>query len=189
MATPMKPTIILLIPIFFAPITSLSQDQLTMGVFSVGGSLSYSSSKATYTGMFNDGYTKTQLSTLQPSIYYFVLDRLQIGLSWYYMFDQSRYYLNSGEERGAVMTKRVAYGLGTRYYWPIAEHAVFVGAAFQYRRVLDEFIGRDYLGEIGSDIFLSHSVAVEVTLQYDKSNWDTEQDIDLLAGLGLRYFF
>ena len=110
-------------PIFALLLTfatwSTTMAQTERGVYSLGGSISYASSKISYS-LYES--TTTVLS-LSPTCSYFVLDHLEITLApAYETADAPTSTLFPG---GSVTD--VAVRLGFRYYYPLEDFALFVG--------------------------------------------------------------
>jgi hypothetical protein len=173
----------------FISVCASAQEQLAKGVISVGGSLSYMTAKMNYTsGRFEGLYTKTRQTSLTPSFAIFVLNRLQIGASWGYMFYKSTLYNADGSGGSSALSKQRNYGFNGRYYYPLDDHALFVGAGYVYFVSLDDYVGRSFTGEIGMNLFFSKSVAVEPSIQYINSPLQNTSENAMMIAIGFRYF-
>jgi len=166
-----------------------AQEQLAVGIMSVGGSLSYMTSKTNYTSGFYQGlYAKSRQTSLTPSFAVFVLERFQIGASWGYMFYKSTLYDADGSGGSSILVKQRNYGLNARYYYPLGTHALFAGAGFVYFVNLDDYVGRSFTGEVGMELFISRSVAVEPSIQYINSPLQETNENAMMIAIGFRYF-
>lgn len=103
--------------------------QTTKGTFLLGGSLSFQSGKSKYnysSSTFNSESKSTSFS-IRPSISYFVIDQLAVGLVMPYSYTKIK--------SDGVQSTGTTYTIGpvVRYYFPLGDQwAVFPEVAYSY---------------------------------------------------------
>lgn len=164
----MKPIKLLFIATLFFTITANAQ--ITQGNWMVGGSGSFKS----YTGKrFDNGNIfKYNFTEISPNIGYFFIDKLVVGTKINLTFTKSL----------DVLDKSYNIGPFIRYYFlkPENQINVFAQANFGYGEYINDdnskFSTRNYGFKVGPVIYLNSSVALEMGLEYNKSNENSTLD-------------
>ena len=166
-------------------VNAQAQDQLKKGVYSLSGSLSYSSSSSSSIGNEND----EQDITLLPRASLFVFDRVEgsLGLGYSYYIVKSSY--ESVEYRRTALL----LSLGVRYYFLSGKIAPFVGADGGMYWTSSE--GRTYSKPVsnygligGIEIFISQAAAIEPALVYSRYSDEFASGSEFSISLGVKYF-
>ena len=184
--------IICLVVLLFAE--SPAQDQIKQGVYSLGGSFSYSSATTKYT---NDEFTNSTYA-LAPSISYFFIDQCELSFSVGYTVSSEKYsgsiIFYSNPER---KNKNLDLSLGMRFYFPLGKVAPFIGASGQiswttpYYESSQPFMPptTGYTLTGGLEIFIAQSAAIEPAVVYEKTRYDAQSSSNVvLIGIGVKYF-
>ncbi len=162
----MKNLITLLLIIISMNLFSQVEKPITKGNFLIGGSASggYYSQKYTYSSSSTANTTSAIDASLYPSIGYFIIDGLAVGLS-----------LNASISEGLKENKysSLGFGLGPfiKYYTPIG---LFVGSKFNYSLSSAKFDSKKFYNdnsinvspEVGYAYFINSKVAIETSLNY-----------------------
>jgi hypothetical protein len=185
----MRQVIIISAAVMVASI-SFAQEQIKQGVYSLGGSIGYSST--TIPDPFDDTYPADEMDqsfyTFMPSANYFVVDRLEVQLGLNYSFRSTKGRYDQLKEFDAGVN------LGVQYYFPLGKVAPFVGGggmvswsnSYWGDQQASLFGGPSTTGyylTAGLDIFISEAAAIEPAIRYTKIDVATT-----FAGIGIRYF-
>jgi outer membrane protein W len=182
-------SIICILTIFLGK--SFAQDQIKQKVYSLGGSIYYSSNTEEDP---HSSYDQS-LYVVIPSISYFVVDQCELSVSIGYIrstttFSGSSLTTSSSESKW----NSLALGLGIRYYLPAGKISPFIGASGGVNWISSQ--GESYSTPTayysltgGLEIFISASAAIEPALVYSKYHY-SEQDSrsSLQVGIGVKYF-
>lgn len=151
--------------------TGVANAQITKGNWMVGGSGSFKS----YTSKrFDNGNNtfKYNFTEISPNIGYFFIDKLVVGTKINLTFTKSL----------DVLDKSYNIGPFIRYYFlkPENQINVFAQANFGYGEYINDdnskFPTRNYGFKVGPVIYLNSSVALEMGLEYNKSNENSTLD-------------
>ena len=166
---------------------SFAQDQIKHGVYSLGGSISYSSLTMKY---LND---ETTISTyaIAPSISYFFIDQCELSFDVGYTVTSGDYFETPAK------SKSLALALGMRFYFPLGTVAPFLGASGQISWTTPYFdssqpfqspiTGYNITG--GLEIFIAPSAAIEPAVVYSRTRIDAQYSRNVfLVGIGAKYF-
>jgi outer membrane protein W len=159
--------------------------QTSKGSFLLGGSMGFTTNTNTSYGMLygiNGGPYETKFFsiTAQPSVSYFIIDRLAVGLITPYSYSRTK-SKNSLDIEMKSTTKTYSVGPTVRYYFPLgSQWAIFPEVSYSYgwtwNKVPDLTLGnpdpvwtyrkwtdktRSFQGGVGLVYFLNQSVGVE----------------------------
>ncbi|OGU28610.1 MAG: hypothetical protein A2057_17130 [Ignavibacteria bacterium GWA2_35_9] len=160
------------------------EDALKQGVYSLGGSLSFSYSKNTY----SEGTSKQSYFSLAPSLNYFVIDHLLIGGNVSFQYSENEYSSNSFNSKN--INRSFGIGPDIRYYFLMSNINPFIGAGFNYFKAIgEEFEIKEYMVIAGINYFLSSNAAIEPYLAYSITSVSSDQDINSFSiGIRMNYF-
>ena len=150
-----------------------SYGQTSKGSFLLGGSMGFSSNtNTTYATNSASSEDKSFSITAQPSISYFIIDRLAVGLITPYSYSRTKY--EPVQDLDVKLTiKTYSVGPTLRYYFPLGNQwAIFPEVSYSYGWIW------------GSTPYFSAFVPTP-TVTYVKS---TEKTRIFLGGVGLVYF-
>ncbi|MCK9211751.1 MAG: porin family protein [Ignavibacteriaceae bacterium] len=162
------------------------QDALKQGVYSLGGSVSYSYSKNTMQGEI----TKQSNIIVAPSLNYFLIDNLLVGCNIslnYYELE----YSTSPSNKFKNIYRHYGIGPSVRYYFPGNEVVPFVGLSDNYfKEISSKQEGNRISATAGVNYFLTKNVAIEPYLEYSRSSYNKpDQDVNAFSfGLRMNYF-
>ncbi len=129
----------------------------------------------------DSGDDKVTTVDLNPTIHYFLVDRLAVGAA----FNISS--LKLGEDKQSSF----GFGPSVRYYLlPHGPAAIFAQAGFEYLNInyhsdlIDNASATGFGGGLGADIFLGDHVAVEGILAYNSQK--VKDAADRTNGFGLK---
>ena len=167
-----------------------SQVALKKGVYSLGGSIEYNSSKNTLNDL-SETTVKSSSFAFQPSFSYFVIDNLSIGASvsfLYYEIEMSSSVYNYDSK---ARDRQFGIGPSIRYYFETNNIVPFLGIADSYSKDIDsEQEGNAFSISGGFDYFLSNSVGLEPYLSYAIIHYTKpDQSINSFSiGIRINYF-
>jgi hypothetical protein len=173
---------------------SSAQDQIKQGVYSLGGTISYSSMK-NINGDYEIDYSTYALA---PSISYFFIDQCEVSFGVDYAFSSMKYNSSSSlYSSGENKSRNLALNLGIRFYLPFGKVAPFLGASGQIswttpyidssQPFLPPITGYNIIG--GLEIFISQSAAIEPAVTYSRIRYDSQSSNNVfLVGIGAKYF-
>ncbi|MEX2115794.1 MAG: outer membrane beta-barrel protein [Bacteroidota bacterium] len=184
----MKTSIVLLV-LFAGTSTVLAQPQLQRGVYSLSGSLGFSSSSTTSPY----GESNTSEISLFPSLAYFVLDHIELSVGPSYLYASSE-VSSPGFPSSTTTSSLMGIRLGLRYYFQSEKIAPFVGAngGVSWSKVSGgtPFSPplRIYAVQIGADYFVAQTFALEPMIQYGgvKTSGTSETGFNIV--IGAKYF-
>jgi len=182
-------TLIVLLILFAGASTVLAQPQLQRGVYSVSGSLGFSSSSATSPG----GESNISEISLFPSLAYFVLDHIELNVGPSYLYASSE-VSSPGFPSSTTTTSSMGIRLGLRYYFQSEKIAPFVGAhgGVSWSKVSGgtPFSPplRIYAIEIGADYFVAQTFALEPMIQYGGFKTSSASETGFEIAIGVKYF-
>lgn len=193
----MKKIIVLFILGVLSPclLNAFAQDALNKGVYSIGGSLQYSSQKQ------NNGYVTitTNTGTIAPRFVYFIASHISLGAAVsynYYFYREPGYY--NGDR--VTNISYITMGSSIRYYFNVKKFIPFLEASFNYGIYWLHFDSNEHVYNYGikggAEIFLSGSVALEPSVSYNHIRYTQElynftavQNTNTItAGIGINYF-
>jgi hypothetical protein len=163
--------------------TALANAQITKGNWMVGGTGDYSSTKTTYTfdGVQKD-FNRT-IFNITPNIGYFIVDKFAVGTYAKFGYD----------DFGDLDSTSFGFGPFARYYFLEPEKIVniFAQASVGYNEGKSnnggEYHINDYGIKAGTVVFFNSSVALELSLGYNSSSFNsTSIDKGLKIGLGFQ---
>ncbi len=171
------------------------QDALNKGVYSIAGSVQYSSTNQNF-----GGYTyTTNIGNISPQFTYFILNHLSIGANVNY-----NYFYSKGPEGNNFnqvdKTTSLTLGPVIRFYFGVKKINPFIEASYNYSVEqtgmgdLGNQYGNEYGLKGGLEIFISRSVALEPSigythLHYAMSSLNFSGDINNFSvGIGVNYF-
>ena len=184
----MKTSIVLLI-IFAGTSAVLAQPQLQRGVYSLSGSLGFSSSSLTSPG----GESSTSEISLFPNLTYFVLDHIELSIGPSYLYASSE-VSSPGFPSSTTTSSSMGIRLGLRYYFQSETIAPFVGAhggvSWSKGSGGTTFSPplRIYSVEIGADYFVAPTFAFEPMIQYGGVKTASTSETGFEIALGVKYF-
>lgn len=163
----MKTTKLLFITALFSFVTSNAQ--ITKGNWMVGGTGNFESNNIE-TNIKSSNSTSTQTDKgllLQPNVGYFLFDKFAVGLSP----NLSISYTNENKT-----TTRYAFGGFARYYLLKPEKIINIVTQIEYLYSPAQSNGSvENLGfKAGPALFFNESVALELTLNYKITNFDSD---------------
>jgi hypothetical protein len=173
-----------------------AQDQLKKGVYSLSGSLAYTSynAKMEIDGPENFIYEIDESTLIIfPKASLFVFDRIEgsLGLGYY----RSSATLSPASRNVLVLGKstELEVSSGLRYYFPLEKIAPFIGAeGGMYWRASE---GRSYSKPVsddsfmgGMEIFISKAAAVEPAISYLKHVDEFTTSHSFIVSVGVKYF-
>ena len=167
-----------------------SQVALKKGVYSLGGSIEYNSSKNTLNDL-SETTVKSSSFAFQPSFSYFVIDNLSIGASvsfLYYEIEMSSSVYNYDSK---ARDRQFGIGPSIRYYFETNNIVPFLGIADSYSKDIDsEQEGNAFSISGGFDYFLSNSVGLEPYLSYSIVHFTKpdQKTNSFSIGLRINYF-
>jgi opacity protein-like surface antigen len=178
--------IICLIVLLYAG--SSAQDQIKRGVYSLGGTISYSSSTTKY---YNDEFSNS-IYTIAPSISYFFIDQFELSFGTGYTSSSVKYSGSDSESKNISLT----VNFGMRFYYPLGTFAPFIGAGgqiswttpyYEWQSFLPPTTGYTVTG--GSEIFIAQSVAIELAVVYTKIRNTSQSSSNFIPiVIGVKYF-
>jgi hypothetical protein len=139
-----------------------AQDQIKQGVYSLGGSIGYSSNSigpSSFTSDMTEFY-------FAPSGSYFIVDQLELsfGVGYSYQFAT---YSDSPDNKWTILSLE----FGSRYYFPCGKVAPFIGANGSIGWT--SINGSSYLTQTnysfigGVEVFISKTAALEPAIKYE----------------------
>ncbi len=153
------------------------------GVYSLGGSISYSNVDSDYG-------TENNTFSFYPSVRYFIFDNVAVGGS-----------LGYGKTSGDSDSKRYGIGPNIRFYLPYEKVNPFIEAGYSYLRnkfgssiFTTKITSSEYTIRLGLDLFISRNVSIEPTVSYSWMDYKSdfiEYDMDektLYFGIGVNLF-
>lgn len=177
--------IICLIVLLFT--VSSAQDQIKQGVYSLGGSISYSTSTTKY---FDDEFTNLTYA-ISPSISYFFIDQCELSFGVGYTNSSVKYPGSNSENKNISLN----LNLGIRFYYPLGIFAPFIGADGQISWTTPYYASQPFLPPTtgytftgGLEIYISQSAAIEPALVYTKIRNESQSSNIVLIGIGIKYF-
>jgi len=177
---------IFLIVLLFA--VSSAQDQIKKGVYSLGGSISYSSTTMKY---INDEFTSSTFE-IAPSISYFFLHQCELSFGVGYTASSVKYVGGDSESKNNSFN----LNLGVRFYYPLGIVAPFIGASGQISWTTPYYESEPFLSPTtgytftgGSEIFIAQAVAIELAVVYTKIRNDSQSTSNFIPiVIGVKYF-
>lgn len=152
-----------------------AQDALKKGVYSIAGTVQYSSSSENY-----DIYNTITINkaNVSPQFTYFVIDHLSLGaaVNYNYYFNEGSFFSNSGEHN--IKNTSLTLGPAVRYYFHSKKIIPFLEALFQYGiyGLEDDYPKHTFSYGLkgGIEIFLSRSVALEPSIEYSRVHYSQD---------------
>ncbi|MBU0558749.1 MAG: porin family protein [Bacteroidetes bacterium] len=136
--------------------TSLAQSPVSKGVYSVSGSIAYSSSD-------EEKGNESSLFLFSPSAGYFFFDNIYTGLS----LDYVNYTHNKNS------TARFGIGPSIRYYFDANETLKpFIGLSYSYLKQDSYLIFNEYALNVGANLFMTNYFAVEGRIDYKLTSYN-----------------
>lgn len=180
-----KFSIVILFFILFSNTNLFSQEGLKKGVYSLSGSITFSSS----TNESKYGETKDLNFLMTPALIYFVVDNLSAGLSVSYGYFELTIKDKIREDK--YIQRPFSIGPVIRYYFSGEEFIPFVEAGYRYSNSMR---GNEDMNSfsfaVGINYFLSKSIALEPYAEYTKTNYIVaDQKISRISiGIRINYF-
>jgi len=180
--------------VFLLFVESSAQEQIKQGVYSLGGTISYSST----TMKTVTDETDNSIYSLAPSISYFFINQCELSFGVGYTVSSVKFNSpNSSYSNYENKNKSLALSLGIRFYFPVDKVAPFIGASGQiswstpYYDSSQPFqspsTGYAFTG--GLEIFIAQSAAIEPSIVYSKIRYNEYVSRDgILVGIGIKYF-
>ena len=162
--------------------TSLSYSQITKNNWLVGGSGNF---KTTKTEKLSDGtkpYDDRTIFSISPNIGYFFYDKLAGGISLSYTYDN-------------IFEDYQYFGVGpfVRYYFRKSDKMInpFLQTSYGFSKGKSDSGGSNestgYTIKGGSAIFFNSSVALELSLNYDSSKFNSDvKSNNFTVGIGFQ---
>ncbi|HEY5751488.1 MAG TPA: outer membrane beta-barrel protein [Chryseolinea sp.] len=144
--------------------TIASHGQTDKGSFLLGGSIGFTHNSTTTYGTSGASIdSKSFMIDVQPSVSYFIIDRLAVGLTTPYSY--SKIKSKSYQTELTATTKTYSVGPLVRYYFPLgSEWAIFPEVSYNYGWAWNDGLtdkSRTFQGGVGLVYFLNQSVGVE----------------------------
>jgi hypothetical protein len=174
----MKINVTLQFLLYFCFMACVSFGQTDKGSFLLGGSIGFAHNNTT-TYITNAGSTETKSFTInaQPSVSYFIIDRLAVGLITPYSYSKK-----NDKYAGSKWTstdKSYSVGPVVRYYFPLGgEWAIFPEASYSFGWTWNNDLTdktRVFQGGVGLVYFLNQSVGVEGRAFYRNEHTNYEE--------------
>ena len=183
----MKVKSVLLTVVLFLLLYSFSsaQDALKKGVYSLSGSISFSTSSNDMLGET----TNSDYFWFNPSGGYFIMDNLLIGGTINYMYDVTKF--ESGGRTNTNYFRRVGIGPTIKYFFNGGTVFPFAAVSDSYFKSIDGGQeGNSLTVNAGLDYFLSRSVALEPSVSYSYSTYNMpDQKINQFSVvIGISYY-
>lgn len=186
---------------------NLSFAQTEKGGFIAGGNLGFSSEEIESSS--NNSFEQTITSVnINPSVSYFAIDRLSLGLSLPFNYSEI-------EQPQGSKNKITSYMIGPsfRYYFNFDNFSLFPTLRYSFGKQISDglqfnpIIGQvedvktetsinQFTGGVGLAFFLNQNVAIEGILAYSKLNRDNESEFasdlkttNLAFNVGLQFYF
>jgi hypothetical protein len=167
--------------------SGLANAQITKGNWMVGGSGSFTKYKSTYPDNNTESTYTGYYLDLSPNVGYFVVDNFSIGSVVGFSFGNP-----SGPDNNSL-----GFGLApfVRYYFRKSDKIInpFLQASYSfYRGKIQSGEGYNKSSEYrlkgGSAFFLNSSVALEITIEYNSSinNYNNNQYDNFTTGIGFQ---
>jgi len=164
-----------------------AQEQIKRGVYSIGGSIYYSSTTTKDNGIENDQSSYN----ITPSISYFIADHSELSFSIGYQGFTINY---TNPAFSDYKFNSLTLGLGIRYYFPAGNISPFIGASgginwisYDSRTYSTPRTNYSFVG--GLEIFISECAAVEPAIIYSKNRFSEQSSISgIQFGVGVKYF-
>lgn len=147
-----------IITLVFSPINAFSNENITKGVRSISGTISYDRYK------YSSAPDAIRRLEISPKILYFITNGLGAGASLGYAQEKNSSYDFEG------------YGVGPffRYYFPNENILPYVSFGYRYSKgklygesiADDEYTYKEKSAAVGADYFIATHVAIEVELKY-----------------------
>ncbi len=172
-----------------------AQDALNKGVYSIAGSVRYSS----VTQRSDFGSFTQNTGVISPQFTYFVLNHLAAGV----MVNYNYFYGSEPDGNEGNVNERTSYitlGAAVRYYFYVKPVVPFFEASFNYGIYNLQFYTSENSYNIGLkggfEIFLSGSVSLEPSvsfnyIKYNQKFYDlkfSQYTRNIAAGIGINYF-
>lgn len=143
--------------------SSLAQSVISKGTYSVGGNMTYSFNK------YEDEREKSSQLTLNPSFYYFVANRLSVGMD--VEFQHAKFPSNpdgrySPDFRSLVLGPSIRYYFGQEKLFPFA-HAGYHYYWYDYPDQKNEITSHAFSFGVGVDYFFVENIGMELSLNID----------------------
>jgi hypothetical protein len=179
--------------LFLIYATSFAQEQIKQGVYSLGGSIYYSSVNQ------KDDYVSYDRSQyfIMPSISYFIADQCELSFNLTYIkttskmtFSPPSIYFPPSESKSA----NLGLGLGIKYYIPAGKVSPFIGISggTSWSAYQDESFSPPtsyYAFTGGLEIFISSAAAIEPAIIYSHYRYIDQPSLsNIQVGVGFKYF-
>lgn len=180
--------------LFFQSQLLFCQAALKQSVYTLGGSISFSSSKQNISNRFEPNLSTTNtIFSISPSFSYFIINNLLIGgnISFNYFEIETEFSLATSNFTSKSIQKSFGIGPSVRYYFSSGTVIPFIGISDRYTKQIDaDQNGNTFLAEGGINYFLSKSVAMEPFLSYSITSFtQSDSDINTFSiGIRISYF-
>ena len=181
----MKPAPVICILFLFVGMLS-AQEQIKRNVYSLGGSIYYSSTNENYTNNYKINISAYYLA---PTISYFIADQCEASVNAEYNHAIQKFANPSNE----ITVTDLALGLGLRYYFPLGTTAPFIGVSgqtswYHYNNQSFSTPRIEYVLTGGIEIFISKTAAIEPAINYLIYHDDQLSISRIQVGIGAKYF-
>ncbi len=156
---------------------SFAQSPISKGVYTVNGSLSYSSQTSDNSSDANDMFS------FNPQLGYFFIDNFYTALSVNY------YHISYGSVKSDV------YGIGPaiRYYFDAEKLKPFLGLGFAYNEQTNNVpnsktSSTEWKISGGADYFVTNNFALEASINYSFINYHYPNSLYVLDGMNSKLF-
>jgi hypothetical protein len=180
-------TIAVIVILFLSFEEIQAQDQIKQGVYSLGGSIGYSSSSYG-TNSFTSNITNL---FFEPGGSYFIVDQLELsfGIGYSYEFETVSIAPN-------MKWNTLSLNFGPRYYFPCGKVAPFIGANGSVEWMSNN--GSSYSPQTsysfigGVEIFISKTAALQPAIEYENPmpgmSSQSSPSHELVISIGVKYF-
>lgn len=159
-------------------ISLFGQEALNKGVFTLSGSMTYTSSSSTTNFLNIENKTDNLTIGISPSFGYFIIDNLLIKSNLFFHYNEQTSYYNSftpslidlSEDISRTNISRdYTIGIGLKYYFRLSGFNPFISADYGYSNAITgNNDANTYTFSVGLNYFISKSVALEPFVHYSK---------------------
>ncbi len=177
---------------FFVSSNYFAQGKIMQGMYKLGGSITFSTGSSE-TDLYDESSMRFSFS---PSLAYLITDNLEVGGTIGFIYYENKEDVKATNYYDAHTYKyygrNYSIGPAIRYYFDAGKFFPFVELGFIYSTNKlsgdNKSESRIFNATIGSEIFLSSSVAVEPFLKYNIKNYGSGDYTTIGVGVGINYF-
>lgn len=171
---------------FILALSVTAKCQLDKKTWMVGGNGSFYSNNQTFSFSSNVFYYKNTNIEISPSIGYFIIDRLALGLRGNLIWEKSEYIRGTGSASGGGNGNPLRYAVGpfARYYFLNKEKAFNILSEINYQLGVNSYLApprssgkyNKFSAMAGAEMFFNSTVGLDILVGY-KATTQTIKDL------------